>query len=190
MCGIQTALAALYMRERTSRGQYIEVPMFETMVQLVLGDHLGGETFDPPTGAMGYQRLLTPHRRPFRTRDGYIALLVYTDEQWRQFFDAIGQPETLQDPRFSSASARARHYDSLYAILAAVVETRTSAEWVRLMRVAARWSDADLSFRRHAPRAGEHSIELLREAGYDEREVERLLATGVIAQVGEGESPA
>jgi len=234
VCGIQaaqTALAALFMRERTSRGQYIEVPMFETMVQLVLGDHFGGETFDPPAGPMGYQRLLTPHRRPFRTQDGYIALLVYTDAHWRQFFDAIGQPETLQDPRFSSAAARARHYDTLYAILAEVVAQRTSAEWVslmrerdipcmpirdfadlvddehlqaigffqtvdhpsegkvRAMRVAARWSDADLSMQRHAPRAGEQSVELLREAGYGESAIDRLLASGVVIQAEAGEDP-
>jgi crotonobetainyl-CoA:carnitine CoA-transferase CaiB-like acyl-CoA transferase len=234
LCGIQaaqTALAALFMRERTSRGQYIELPMFETMVQLVLADHLGGETFDPPAGPMGYPRLLTPHRRPFRTRDGYIALLVYTDAHWRQFFDAIGQPETLQDPRFATASARSRHYDSLYAILSDVVAQRTTAEWVgtmrerdipcmpvqdftglkddahlqaigffqavdhpsegklRAMRVVARWSDADLSTRRHAPRAGEQSIELLREAGYDDASIEHLIAEGVIIQATGDERP-
>jgi crotonobetainyl-CoA:carnitine CoA-transferase CaiB-like acyl-CoA transferase len=227
VCGIQaaqTALAALFMRERTSRGQYIEVPMFETMVSLVMGDHFGGETFDPPEGPMGYQRLLTPHRRPFRTRDGHIALLVYTDAHWRAFFDAVGRPETLQDPRYATPAERAKHYDSLYAILGGIVAQRTSAEWVALMRErdipcmpihdlagllddehldaigffqsvdhpsegrlrsmrpAARWSDADLSVRHHAPRAGEQSVELLREAGYDDPAIERLLESGAVIQ--------
>jgi crotonobetainyl-CoA:carnitine CoA-transferase CaiB-like acyl-CoA transferase len=228
VCGInaaRVALAALFMRERTGRGQSIEVPMFEAMVQLVMGDHLGGETFDPPAGPMGYSRLLTPHRRPFRTRDGYLALLVYTDVQWQQFFEAIGRPDTFRDdPRFTTAAMRAKHYDAAYSMLSEILLERTSAEWVellrsrdipcmllhdprslmndphlqaidffqmmdhpsegrmRMMRVASRWSDADLSIWRHAPRAGEQSAEILREAGFTEERIKQLIAAGAVVQ--------
>ncbi len=227
VCGInaaQVALAALFMRERTGRGQSIEVPMFETMAQFVMGDHLGGETFDPPAGPMGYSRLLTPNRRPYRTRDGYLALLVYTDGQWRQFFEAIGEPERFDDERFSTQAARAKHYEVAYAMLSEQMLKRTTAEWlellqardipcmpihdprslmndpqlqavdffqtmdhpsegrVRMMRVASRWSDADLSIRHHAPRPGEHSAEILREAGFQEDRIESLIAAGVVQQ--------
>lgn len=129
------ALAALYMRERTGQGQSIEVPMFETMAQLVLGDHLGGESFDPPAGPMHYNRLLTPFRRPYRTRDGYVAVLVYTDGQWQRFFEAIARsdiPET--DPRFADAATRAKHYDEAYAMLSELLLERSTDEWVELLQ--------------------------------------------------------
>ena len=49
-------LAALYERERSGRGQFVEVPMFETLVAFTLAEHLGGLSFDPPHGSAGYQR--------------------------------------------------------------------------------------------------------------------------------------
>lgn len=221
----QSALAALYMREKTGRGQHIELPMFETAASIVLGDHMGGETFDPPAGPTGYARLLARDRRPFKTRDGHVALLVYTDGQWQRFFEAIGTPEVfIKDTRLSTAAKRAQNYDFSYALLAGILRERTSAEWVELlqhhdipcmplndphslmadkhleetgffemvehpsegrmrsMRVAARWSDTDLSLRRHAPQLGEHSEEILRESGFDDARIERLLSVGAVMQ--------
>lgn len=221
----QVALAALFMRERTGQGQSIEVPMFESMVQAVLGDHMGGETFEPPAGPMGYARLLTPHRKPFKTRDGHIALIVYTDAQWQAFFEVVGEPDRFKsDPRFTTAAARAQNHDHAYAMLADLLATRTTTEWiallrerdipcmpmhdlngvlhdphlqavdffealehpsegrVRAMRVSSRWSDADLSIYRHAPRAGEQSVEVLREAGFGRDRIDRLLASRAIIQ--------
>ena len=64
--------------------------MFETMAQFVLGDHMAGRSFDPPIGPPGYSRLLSADRRPYRTSDGYICALVYTDKQWNAFFHKIG----------------------------------------------------------------------------------------------------
>ncbi len=81
--------------------------MFETMVQFVLGDHLGGLTFDPPEGPPGYARLLAKERRPFATKDGYICTLIYNDKQWKNFFALIGQPELFDnDPRFADLASR------------------------------------------------------------------------------------
>jgi crotonobetainyl-CoA:carnitine CoA-transferase CaiB-like acyl-CoA transferase len=129
-----TVAAALYAREKTGRGQAVEVPMFEAAAQFVLGDHMGGLTFDPPLGEPGYARLLTPHRRPYETRDGYLCLLIYNDKQWRSFFAAIGEPERFErDARFASQTARGEHVDAVYAYVAEVMRTRTTAEWERLL---------------------------------------------------------
>jgi crotonobetainyl-CoA:carnitine CoA-transferase CaiB-like acyl-CoA transferase len=76
---VHAVLAAVLHRDRTGEGQSVELPMFETMAQLVLGDHLGGRSFEPPIGEPGYARLMTANRRPYATRDGYVCALIYTD---------------------------------------------------------------------------------------------------------------
>ncbi|HVL37251.1 MAG TPA: CoA transferase, partial [Burkholderiales bacterium] len=52
--------AALYYREKTGKGQRVDVPMFEHLLQIVLGEHLGGHTFEPQNGEAGYARMLAP----------------------------------------------------------------------------------------------------------------------------------
>jgi crotonobetainyl-CoA:carnitine CoA-transferase CaiB-like acyl-CoA transferase len=130
-------LAALFHRERTGEGQAIEIPMFETMAQFVLGDHMAGRSFEPPIGPAGYSRLLSPDRRPYRTSDGYICALVYSDKQWSAFFCAIGEgDEAKRDPRLNSISARTRNYDFVYDWFSQVMKTRTTAEWMRFFEEA------------------------------------------------------
>lgn len=111
--------------------------MFETMVQLVMGDHMRGRTSSPPVGEMGYARLLSAHRRPYATKDGYICVVVYTDSHWKAFFELIGQGEVLRtDPRFADIGSRTRHIDELYGIVARHLTTRTSGEWLQLLNQA------------------------------------------------------
>jgi crotonobetainyl-CoA:carnitine CoA-transferase CaiB-like acyl-CoA transferase len=129
-------LAALFHRERSGEGQAIEIPMFETMAQFVLGDHMGGRSFEPPIGPPGYSRLLSPDRRPYRTSDGYICALVYSDKQWNAFFDAIGLDEKDRDPRLNGISARTQNYDFVYNWFSEVMTTRTSAEWLKFFEEA------------------------------------------------------
>ncbi|NUO87994.1 MAG: CoA transferase [Cupriavidus sp.] len=130
-------IAALYSRQRSGYGDTIRVSMFETMAAFVLGDHLGGASFEPAAGAMGYSRLLTPHRKPYQTKDGYVAAVVYNDKHWRSFFEAIGEvPRFEADPRFQTAAARADNYDAIYGYLAEVMATRTTQEWVVLLEGA------------------------------------------------------
>jgi crotonobetainyl-CoA:carnitine CoA-transferase CaiB-like acyl-CoA transferase len=129
-------MAALYARERTGRGQRVEVPMFETMVSFALVEHLAGRSFDPPVGPAGYERVLAPHRRPYRTRDGFIAALPYTTAQWTRFFELAGRPELARDPRFAEPGARSRNIAELYRLLAELLEQRTTDEWHALLTEA------------------------------------------------------
>jgi crotonobetainyl-CoA:carnitine CoA-transferase CaiB-like acyl-CoA transferase len=135
-------LAALFHRERSGEGQAIEIPMFETMAQFVLGDHMGGRSFEPPIGPPGYSRLLSPDRRPYRTSDGYICALVYSDKQWNAFFHAIGLDEKDRDPRLNGITARAQNYDFVYDWFSQVMKTKTTAEWLDF------FAEADIP---HAP---------------------------------------
>ena len=135
-CGLHIACAvvmALYAREKTGRGQRVEVPMFETMVSFMLPEHLMGLTFSPPLGPAGYDRLLSPFRRPYKTKDGYLAVLPYTTAQWQRFFELAGRPELATDPRFLEMSARHAHIDQLYQLTAEIISTKRTDEWHRLL---------------------------------------------------------
>ena len=126
--------AALYHRAMTGEGQSVEVPMFETMAQFVLADHMGGRAFVPPEGAMGYRRLLSRTRGPYATRDGHLSLVVYTDRHWRAFTRLVGCPELLDtDPRFLSQESRTRHAEDIGHFLAQQLPARTNAEWLEAL---------------------------------------------------------
>jgi len=123
--------AALLYRATSGEGQSIEVPMFETMAQFVLADHIGGGAFVPPEGEMGYRRLLSRTRGPYRTKDGYLAIVVYTDRHWRAFSGLIDQPGLMDtDGRFRSQESRTRHAVEVGGFLAKQLPDRTNAEWL------------------------------------------------------------
>jgi crotonobetainyl-CoA:carnitine CoA-transferase CaiB-like acyl-CoA transferase len=123
--------SALYLRQRTGEGQEIEVPMFETMAQFVLSDHIGGAAFDPPVGDMGYPRLLSRTRGPYATRDGWLSLVVYTDRHWRSFTALVGCPALIDtDARFASQESRSRNAEAVGQFLAAQLPARGNAEWL------------------------------------------------------------
>ncbi len=134
--GLQTVIAitaALFHAERTGIGQAVEVTMFESLSQFVLGDHMGGKTFEPPLGPPGYARLIAPHRRPYATRDGYLCVLIYNDKQWERFFEMIGRRDLLTDARFCNHSSRAAHIKEVYEFVAEVMKTRTTFDWMRVL---------------------------------------------------------
>lgn len=216
-------LAALRHRDRTGDGQRIDVPMFETMASFVLGDHFGGLTYEPPLDGGGYVRLLARDRRPFRTTDGYLCAVIYTDRHWQRFIDIAGRDDWRGDPRFASHASRTRHMAGIMKSVAEIFLTRSTSEWeralgeadipharmhtlaslvddphltevgffaasahpsegpVRGLRVASQWSVSQPRPERAAPRLGEHSRQVLAEAGYAAAEIERLIATDVVA---------
>ena len=130
MTVLAAVLAALYHQARTGEGQEVEVPMFESMAAWVMVEHLYGETFKPALDTIGYKRILNPNRRPFKTKDGYLAILPYTDQNWRDFFTLTGRQDLLDDPRFKTLGTRLRHIEILYGEVGAVAVTRTNAEWL------------------------------------------------------------
>jgi crotonobetainyl-CoA:carnitine CoA-transferase CaiB-like acyl-CoA transferase len=211
---------ALFARERTGRGQFVEIPMFEQMVSFVLGEHLFGHNFEPPLGPLGYTRVLAAWRRPYKTKDGYLCMMAYTQEHWRKFWTMVGKPEVHSDPRFDSIASRAHNVVAIYEMAGACIAGKATGEWLALLREleipAARMSSldevladpqlaasgffkrathptegeilyTDLPVRfggsptapaRLQPRLGEHSIEVLREAGFGDNEIEALVASG------------
>jgi crotonobetainyl-CoA:carnitine CoA-transferase CaiB-like acyl-CoA transferase len=132
ICGYVLASAigmALFHRERTGEGQEVHVPMLETMVGFNLVDHLWHGVLAEPEKGLGYPRMLTPHRRPFPTKDGHICILATTDAQSRHLFEAIDCPELADDERFATLARRTDNIGALYEIVIDRMRLRTTAEW-------------------------------------------------------------
>ncbi len=210
-------MAAIIRRGITGKGGYVETSMFEGMVGYILLEHQHGAVFVPPLGKSGYPRALSPHRRPHSTADGYICMLAYTDKQWRSFWQLSGRPELGDDPRFVDVGNRTRNIDELYQIAAKALATKTTKEWLALLRHADvpagpvnqledlrndehlnainffkafehptegkievldspyRFDRKSLPLHRHQPQLGEHSREILAEAGLSDEEIEAIV---------------
>ena len=219
-------LAAVIARGPTGQGQAVEVPMFETMAQYVLGEHMAGASYQPPLGPTGYARLLVKERRPYKTTDGYLCVLIYTDKHWATFLELIGQGHLFaQDPRFASIGVRTQHINDLYGMVAQAMATASTDEWmVRLNRadipcmpmhtvesllqdphlwavgmlqqvehptegamleigVPVSFSATpNLSQQRPGPQLGQHSAEVLREAGLSPQAIDALQQSGATSR--------
>ncbi len=133
LCAVSCISAALFHRTRTGKGEKLVVSMFEALAEVVLSSHQQGMSFEPPLGAAGYERLLTPQRRPYRTLDSHVCLLLYTTKHWRSFLHLVGKGELFStDERFASMESRNAHISELYAFVAEEVAKRTTNEWIEM----------------------------------------------------------
>ena len=130
LTAVYATMMALFHRERTGEGQEVEVAMFETMASFMLVEHANGAMFDPPLGPAVYPRTVAPNRKPYRTKDGYIAALIYNDKHWNAFIDAVRPPWTSD--LYNSLELRARQIDTVYGLLAETMTERTTEEWLEL----------------------------------------------------------
>jgi crotonobetainyl-CoA:carnitine CoA-transferase CaiB-like acyl-CoA transferase len=129
---LYATMMALFHRERTGEGQEVEVTMFEAMASFMLVEHANGRLFDPPLGPANYHRAVEPNRRPYKTKDGYVAALIYNDKHWNAFVEAV-QPEWVTE-EFSSLEKRAKQIGRVYGLLGETFLTRTTQEWLDLLR--------------------------------------------------------
>jgi formyl-CoA transferase len=106
------------------------------MASFVMGDHMGGLTYEPPLDRGGYARHLSPDRRPYKTSDGYVCVIVYNDKQWENFFKATGRDDLRSNPKFATFAGRATNIDAVYAELARILESKTTAEWTEILEKA------------------------------------------------------
>jgi crotonobetainyl-CoA:carnitine CoA-transferase CaiB-like acyl-CoA transferase len=127
-------LAAVHERSVSGRGQAVEVPMFESMATFLLMEQQGGRVYAGRTGGTGYARTASPYRKPYRTADGMISVLLYTDGQWRTFFRLIDRPDLADDPELHSIRGRTRRIDELYALVEGELAKRTTASWLDVLR--------------------------------------------------------
>jgi crotonobetainyl-CoA:carnitine CoA-transferase CaiB-like acyl-CoA transferase len=223
ICGLSLAAAvcaALVHRERSGKGQLVEVPMLETIAAFNSIEMLGGHAFVPPIGPVGYKRM--KERRPVRTKDGWLTMLPYSADNWCAFFEAVGHPECIDEFSVRDPVLRARNVDKIYDRMGEIALTRTTAEWeelllsidvphtafakltevaeqphlkavglfveldhptegrIRQARPATKFSEAPAGIRRMAPRLGEHTEAVLKEAGYSEADIASLVESKAI----------
>ena len=129
---VNAVLAALFHRERSSQGQYVEVPMLETMVAFTMAEHLGGLTFDPPSAPAGYARILAGGRKPAPTRDGHVAMLPYTVEHWVALFESVGRADLTKKYNLANRRERNARVKELYADMAGVTRQMSTEECLAL----------------------------------------------------------
>ena len=127
-------IGALFNREKNGKGIELEVPMMETMVDFTLVEHLYGFNFIPPKAPPIYPRQSSPNRRPYKTKDGYVAVLPYSDEQWLRFFKLVGKEEILKDSQFSSLKSRNENIDLLYHMLSEELTKQDTNYWLKSLK--------------------------------------------------------
>ena len=131
LTALYATMMALFHRERTGEGQEVEASMFETMTSFMLVEHASGAMFTPPLGPAHYHRAAARNRAPYKTKDGYLAALVYNDKHWDAFVGAV-QPAWATE-EFDRLEKRAKQIDRVYGLLAETFATRTTGEWLDLL---------------------------------------------------------
>ena len=162
---------------------------------------------------------MSEHRKPYKTMDGYIAILPYLDAHWKKFCELSGRTDLLEDPRFTSLADRVANIDDTYEETAKTMVYKTTQEWLdifgatsvptnavntldgviddphlkavgfwqeldhptegklRMTRFPVTFSETPAENKRHQPVMGEHSIEILKEAGLSDAEIQAMLAS-------------
>ena len=134
--GLHLALAVtagVVKQQRENQGSCIEVPMLETMAAFLLSEHLAGHTLIPPQGDLGYERLFSTHRKPFKTANGYMAVLPYSSEQWVRFLSLAGRDDLAAADWVIDAAQRSERIDELYEVLGDIIAADTTERWLSLL---------------------------------------------------------
>jgi len=139
LMAVQGVIAALYQRERTQRGQTIEVPMFEAVTSFLMVEHFylrqlqpSGDPAPAQRAELGYPRSVDCWRRPYRTADGHACIMPYTDENWRRFFTAVERPDLVADERFQNMAGRSGNIATLLELMAGILSNKSTAYWIDL----------------------------------------------------------
>jgi crotonobetainyl-CoA:carnitine CoA-transferase CaiB-like acyl-CoA transferase len=130
----QSITAGLFARERSGVGQHLKLSMLDAVLSFLWASDYGAYTYpDRPTSnqaAASFIDLI------YETKDGYITVAIMSNKEWVALTNALGRPEWLQDPRFSTPSARDRHVDERLQMTQEVLLTRPAGEWLKILEEA------------------------------------------------------
>ena len=129
-------LAALFHKERTGEGQFVEVPMLESFASFLMIEHLSGHVYDPPQGDYGYHRITNYNRRPYPTKDGHVCIMPYSAQQWRVTLELGGLEIADDDPRFADFRNLSQHFNEMQGLLVEIAPGKTTQEWIDALSAA------------------------------------------------------
>jgi crotonobetainyl-CoA:carnitine CoA-transferase CaiB-like acyl-CoA transferase len=215
-------LAALYHREKTGEGQYLETSLVDAGIAWMAWETAALFGAGEVAQATGTRHRRSAPYQAYRTADGYVTIGANTERMWAALCtEVLARPQLLADPRFSALDRRVANVEALQDEIEAVTVTMPTAHWVgrldahgipggpvytfdemtrdphiearkmfldvehpkigpmKMLGFPVKFSTLDLQVRRAAPWLGQHSAEVLAEAGLGEEDVAALFAQGV-----------
>jgi crotonobetainyl-CoA:carnitine CoA-transferase CaiB-like acyl-CoA transferase len=129
--------AALFARERTGRGQRIDLSLLETQVAALVNmasSYLISGAIPKRWGTA--HETIVPYQG-FETKDKYVIVAVGNDNLWNRFCSVLGVPDLAKDARFCTNPLRVQNRRECIQILAPIMQTRTCAEWIERLNAEA-----------------------------------------------------
>ncbi len=136
MCGMYALtgiLAALHARNRTGKGQHIDISLLDSQIAWLINQGVGYLTDGVVPPRRGNDHPTIVPYGTFPAADREFVLAVGNDAQFARFVDAAGQPDLAADPRFATNAARVRNRDTLIPLLNTLTRTKTEADWLNLL---------------------------------------------------------
>jgi len=139
MCGmyaVSAIVAALFERDRSGRGQYIDLSLLDTQVAWLANQNLNYLVSGQPPRRQGTAHPNIVPYQSFATSDGYLMLAVGNDAQFARFCAAAGGSELAGDSRYRTNQSRVAHRTELVPAVADLLRQRTTREWLAVLEAA------------------------------------------------------
>lgn len=133
---VQAILAALYVREKTGRGQLVESSLLEGQISWMTYHAVSYFANQEVPQRIGSSHASVAPYGAFPTQDGFLVVAVASDALWRRFCGAIGHDELVLDPRFVTNALRCEHRSELEDVLVRILAQDDSQEWAKRMDAA------------------------------------------------------
>ncbi|MFQ5848058.1 MAG: CaiB/BaiF CoA transferase family protein [Candidatus Methylomirabilales bacterium] len=133
MYGVQGILVALVSRERSGRGQKVDIALLDSMISLLT--YQAGIFFatgQSPNRMGNFHPTITPYE-PFEAQDGYFNVAVGNNVLWARFCRILGREDLMNDPRFATGTKRVENRELLRPILEKEFKTRSVQEWLHIL---------------------------------------------------------